>query len=396
MRTLPRYVLSELAKVFLVSLVALTLMMLILGVVREAAAQSLPLAAVIRLIPYILPDALRVAVPVTLLLAATCVYGRMSGSNEIVAAKSLGISPMAVLWPAYIFAFLLSLVTVWLNDVAVSWGRHGVRCVVLDSVEEIVYGMLKAEGSYQSPGFSINVKRVEGRRLILPIVSMEARGNAPARTLRADWAELHADREADVLRVLAHNATVDAEGVTMRVPGLFEPVPEIPLGEASRAKQVETVPSSLALRTIPEEKIKQKETIRRLNQEHAARAAYQMLSGDFQGLTDPQWQSRAGQRQAAWSRLCRLRLEPHRRWSAGFSCLCFVWVGAPMAIRRRKSDFLAVFFLCFLPILIVYYPMLIYGIDGAKNGTIPCFAIWTGNVLLLLWGGWLLGRVMRY
>jgi len=396
MRILPRYVLSELAKVFLISLAALTLMMIILGVVREAASQNLPLGAVVRLIPYILPDALRIAVPVTLLLAATCVYGRMSGSNEIVAAKSLGISPMAILWPAYIFAFLLSLVTVWLNDVAVSWGRNGRQRVVIDSVEEIAYGMLKAQGSYQSSGFSINVKRVEGRRLILPIVSREARGNSPSTTVRADWAELETDREADVLRIVAYNATVDAEGNTLQLPGLSDPVLEIPLRDASRAKQLETVPSWMALSAIPAEKIKQKKTIRRLDLEHAATAAYQMLSGDFAGLTSREWKTRAGHRVAARGRLCRLQLEPHRRWSAGFSCLCFVWVGAPMAIRRRKSDFLAVFFLCFLPILIVYYPMLIYGIDGAKNGTIPSFAIWTGNALLLLWGGWLLRRVIRY
>jgi len=91
-----------------------------------------------------------------------------------------------------------------------------------------------------------------------------------------------------------------------------------------------------------------------------------------------------------------LLLEPHRRWSAGFSCLCFAWVGAPMAIRRRNRDFLTSFFLCFVPILIVYYPLLAYGVDGAKNGTVPAYTVWAGNLLLMLWGAWLLRRVIRY
>ena len=67
-----------------------------------------------------------------------------------------------------------------------------------------------------------------------------------------------------------------------------------------------------------------------------------------------------------------------------------------MAIRRRKGEFLTSFFLCFLPILIVYYPLLAYGIDGAKNGTVPPEAVWAGNLLLLAWGAWLLRNVVRY
>ena len=137
-------------------------MMIIVGVVREAAAQNLPLGQVLRLIPYILPDALRFTVPVTLLLATTSVYARMSGANEVVAVKALGISPMVLLWPGSSLAFLLSLVTVWLNDLAVSWGRNGVQRVVLEAVEEIAYGMLQSQQRLQLADFSINVKRVEG------------------------------------------------------------------------------------------------------------------------------------------------------------------------------------------------------------------------------------------
>ncbi len=396
MHLLSRHVLTELTKVFLIALSALTLMMIIAGVVREAMMQSLPPAQVLQLIPYVLPDALRIAVPVTLLLATTFVYGRMSGNNEIVAAKALGIHPWKLLGPTFIFAFLLSLVTVWLNDLAVSWGRNGVQQVVIDSVEDIVYGVLEVQRSYESDNVSIHVQRVEDRKLILPTVRIEGRGDSPTRTVYADEAVLETDRSADVLRVKLYNATVDIGPLTMRSRGLFRPIPEIPLQEASRARRAARLPSWLSLRVIGPEKIKQKEVIRRIDADHAARAAYQMLCGDFEALTDSAWENRAQERSRARDRLRRLNLEPHRRWSAGFSCLCFVWVGAPMAIRRRKSDFLAVFFLCFLPILIAYYPLLIYGIDGAKNGTIPPYSVWAGNLLLLAWGTWLLKRVVRY
>jgi lipopolysaccharide export system permease protein len=88
-------------------------------------------------------------------------------------------------------------------------------------------------------------------------------------------------------------------------------------------------------------------------------------------------------------------MEPWRRWANGFSCLCFVLVGAPMAIRMRNADFLTSFFLCFLPILVVYYPVVMLGVDQAKRGSVPPVAVWFGNLLIVLWGWWLLRRVVR-
>ena len=66
-----------------------------------------------------------------------------------------------------------------------------------------------------------------------------------------------------------------------------------------------------------------------------------------------------------------------------------------MAIRLRRSDFLTSFFVCFLPILIIYYPALMGAIDASKGGSSPLW-LWAGNGLLLVWGAWLLRRVIRY
>jgi lipopolysaccharide export system permease protein len=89
-------------------------------------------------------------------------------------------------------------------------------------------------------------------------------------------------------------------------------------------------------------------------------------------------------------------MEPARRWANGFSCLCFVLIGAPIAILLRSADFLTSFFLCFLPILGVYYPLLMVGINQAKLGVLPGSSVWTGNIILAICGAWLLRRVIRY
>ena len=117
---------------------------------------------------------------------------------------------------------------------------------------------------------------------------------------------------------------------------------------------------------------------------------------DFDALAGKEWNVYDEQIEKAISRLYRLQTEPWRRWAAGFSCLCFAWVGAPMAIRRRNQDFLTSFFLCFLPILLVYYPLLVWGVDGAKRGELPVYFVWAGNLLLVAWGAYLLRKVVRY
>ncbi len=109
MAILTRYVLLELTKIFFFALVAMTMMMLVVGVVAEAARQGLGPAQVAKMIPFLIPEALRFTVPGTLLFSVCSVYGRMSSSNEIISIKSLGISPMVILWPMLIFAFLCCL-----------------------------------------------------------------------------------------------------------------------------------------------------------------------------------------------------------------------------------------------------------------------------------------------
>jgi lipopolysaccharide export system permease protein len=91
-----------------------------------------------------------------------------------------------------------------------------------------------------------------------------------------------------------------------------------------------------------------------------------------------------------------MQTELPRRWANGFSCLCFALVGSGMAIRRKNADMLTSFFLCFLPILLIYYPFLFFGVDRAKAGAINPNAVWLGNIVLVAWGLWLLRRVIRY
>ena len=75
--------------------VGMTVLMLTVGLAQEAIRQGLGPIPILRLIPYAIPNALRFAVPGTILFATCSVFGRMAAANEITTLKSLGISPLA-------------------------------------------------------------------------------------------------------------------------------------------------------------------------------------------------------------------------------------------------------------------------------------------------------------
>jgi lipopolysaccharide export system permease protein len=392
MKILTRYVLTELLQVFLVTLTALTLFMLIVGLVKEAQQQGLGLLQIVMLVPYVLPEAMRFAVPGTMLFAVASVFGRLSANNEITALKAAGVTPMAAIWPAVGLALVVSFVSVWLNDVAVTWGRDGVRRVVVNSVEQIIYGRLRQQRSYSTSQLSINVKGVDGRKLIRPTLSFQSGGSDKPATVSATEAELRADPAKNALIVTFRDGTLHMGDVKASFPDTI--VREVPLDAVSRKGVTSRSPSEIAMADFATARVAQGEKIRQVEQMAAGKIAMGMLNGRLE-WTAP-WATESERQQIKHERrmLSRIVVEPWRRWANGFSALCFVLVGAPMAIRMRNADFLTSFFLCFLPILVVYYPVFMLGVDGAKDGRLPPAAAWLGNLLIAVWGWWLLRRAV--
>jgi lipopolysaccharide export system permease protein len=334
-------------------------------------------------------------VPGTILFATCTVFGRMAAANELVALKSLGISPMVVVWPAILLAAFVSGIAVWLNDVAVSWGTAGINRVVLQSLEQIVYSRLRTHRSYSNQrGLAFHVKGVDGRRLIMPMLSYQPQNSSSPIVITADSAELKLNSEGDALVIAFDNMVIDGDNRNGVWPGRFDY--EIPLSIASRRNRELPSPSDLPMGEIPRAIRASQQTIERSEQEMAADAAYQLATGDFAALTAEAWQQRQHELDGERSRLNRLRTEPWRRWATGFSCLCFVLVGVPLAILLRHSDNITIFAGCFLPILLTYYPLFMVAVDRAKSGTLPPYSVWAGNLVLIVAGVLLLRPVKKH
>lgn len=394
---LSRYVLGEILQIFVVALVVLTTLVLLIAVAREALSQGLGAAAVVRLMPFALTISLQHAIPATALFAVCCVYGRMSADGEVATVKATGISPLRLLQPALVFSLLLSPLSVYLTDLAVSWGKPGIERVVLASVEDIAYRVLANQHSYTSDhGFSIHVRDVVDDRLIRPTVTVRDRRSGEELKVTADEGRLKLDAETQHLVLIVVNSRLE-QGA--RLVGTFpgEDRFEIPIGSGRDAEDISTQrPSVLPLRLIRSERIRQDSRTHASIGRLAAHTGFALLTARPDAIIGAQGQAIESDLQASRKRLIRLHTEPWRRWAEGFTCFFFVVIGAPLAMLTKTGDYWTTFGLCFMPILLIYYPLLLLGLDQAKDGSFPPYGVWLGNATLGMLGLGLIARVRRY
>ena len=77
-------------------------------------------------------------------------------------------------------------------------------------------------------------------------------------------------------------------------------------------------------------------------------------------------------------------------------CVCFVLIGAPVGIWFSRADYLSAFVSCFLPTIVIYYPLLLCGTNMAKDGRLPpAVGLWMANGAVGLIGIVLYARLLR-
>lgn len=393
MRTINRYIMKEVLQTFVFAFLGMTALLIIVGLVREMMDNSVPLDRIMRLIPFVMLEMSRISIPVTFLLAVTTCFARMSGNNEIVALKSLGISPWKVLWPIMFLGVLVSMTTVWLSDMAITWGRNGITTAIYYAAEDIILNQLKEKHQFSPQGgdLTIMVKGVENRRLISPVISLKKRDT----TIEAKDAQLKIDFATQKLTVILNQVCLSTKGGGNCY---FDNRDfSVSLDQVIKRETGEKRPADMGLKEIPVAMEQYAEKLARSRRQIAATRAFDCAAmGNVEQWNNSSIQNQKNTHKRFNRAIARLSAEPPRRWATGFSCLFFIWLGAPLAIWMKKSDIFSSFFACFIPILIIYYPLLMFGMQGAKKGTIPPNSVWLANIVVGVVGFWFLKRIHRY
>jgi lipopolysaccharide export system permease protein len=395
---LHRTIFLELTKVFLMSLLGITGILLMAGIVAEASQHGLGPAQIIQIIPLIIPSTLPYTIPATTLFATSVVYGRLAHDNEILAIKAAGVNILKVVSPAVMLGLGMSALTAGLYFDVIPTTHHMMRTMFVEDVEDFLYGMLKRDGCIKHPRISyvINVRRVQGRTLLDALfMRREVKGAGYDVVARAREAKLRYDpvqKQVIVNMKYCNIISSEKDGTSGYVEEKDWPV-ELPpdftsAGNKFRASDMTWMELIAHRRKMVKEKEKLEAEIALNRVLLMQKKGPDALAQDIKHRT-----AQIGQKV---QELRNVDVEFQMRPSLAMGCLFFVLVGCPVGIWFSRSDYLSAFITCFLPIVFFYYPLLLCGINMGKSGNLAMVpAIWGANMLIGLVALGLFRRLLK-
>jgi len=394
---LQRSIFAELVKAFVLALVALTSILLLAGIVAEASQRGLAPDQILMAIPLIIPSTLPYTIPSTTLFAVCLVYGRMAHDNEITAIKAAGINIFLIVWPGVVLGLLTAGATMSLYYHTIPTTQYLLRAQFIKDMEEFLYSMLKADRCINHPkmNYAIWVRQLQGRRLLdATIKRRDPKSGRYDLVARAKEAEIRVDVRNQKMVMHMRQVEVYSVGSQTRayseVQMWEEKLPESSPIEIGRRKNRElTWPMLLERKHELDDEIADIERQIEDAAGHLARSPSRPDLGRHLQELNTYRKFKEGERITIVNEICM-------RPSLAVGCLCFVLVGCPVGIWFSKSDYLSAFITCFLPIVFVYYPLLLTGMSLTRNGKVPSLvAIWACNAVVGLAGLMLLRRLAR-
>jgi lipopolysaccharide export system permease protein len=399
---LQRYVIFEVVRAFSLALLTMTAIFVLFMVAAQARDIGLSPQDVVELVPYVVPSTLPYTIPVSLLFAVTVVYGRLAGDNEIIAIKTAGVSVMRVLWPTFYLAIALSVALLFLSGTWIPRCTHLAKMVLYKDMEEMFYKILKKEHEFNSRGwpFLIKVRDVKDKTMIDATFKHRVSGKEDFDlVIQAKTAELHIDLNTKLVHVYFDDAEIQRYRHDTDVMLINDRILVIPIPQDSKFN-VETKIQELTNRDLMRALREERRKLATERYKAVLGAAFEFGTGRVERLN--WWSIRDAFVEHGYSlRQCNeLETEWWQRLSMACGSLLFVVLGAPVGIRFARRDFLSAFITCFLPIITLYYPLMLFGVNMSKEGMTLIFApwvsLWIGNVIMAALAGLVLPPVIRH
>lgn len=408
MGTLNRMIFWELVRVFLLSLGALTGLVLVVVSVQQASQLGLSLAQLARSMPLLVPSILPIAIPATTLFAACVVYGRLAHDNEVVALKAAGVHLFGIVKPTLLLGVITTGTTAALAHTTIPRTQQMFYDEILSDPEEVLYNQIRRDRCLRHPSlpYVLYVKDVQGKRLIDVVIKrrLKVRDKTSGAEVvigydfvaRMHEARLRVDMANGTMSIEPDRVVLDGKNASGSVPGGDAFVMDLP--DSVTGKEAKLKISSLTYDELPG-RIAATATERdELTARRDARQAEIETIADLNLRVYTQAELRGYKFQIdAKTRLLRnLQAEVHARPALAVSCLVFALIGCPVGIWANRSDYLSTFVICFIPTLLVYYPLLLAGTDMGKTGKLPLvFGCWAADIVMGAIGVLLTWRLLR-
>ncbi len=393
-----RLIFAELLRIFVMALVSVTGLLVIVPLYQEAAKLGLSFWQVAEAIPLMIPNMLPYTIPATTLFACCVVYGRMAYDNEVVALRAAGVHLGVILRPAILLGVLTTLATAGLYHTVIPRSQKLLYERLLDDPEELLYNLLRRDHCLRHPQmpYVIYVRDVQGKRLIDVVVKRRNRLVDPRTqqelyfgydiVARAREARLRYDKDNDKLYldpdrfVIYDKNTVGATDPTgpiqMDLPDGWSGKDRVRISALTWDELPQRV---AALQAEYDEKERRRQEMWR-NVEQIAdpvqREAMRLRARE----EDRHYEY---QKQFLRRQILNTAIEWYQRPALAVGCLIFAVLGCPVGIWASRSDYLSIFVMCFLPAIVVYYPLQFAGAGLGRDGKLPLgLACWLANIVV--------------
>ncbi len=397
---LRRYVMGQVLRTFALALVTITAIFVLFMVMAEASRQGLTPRDIIRVVPFIIPSSLPYTVPVALLFSVSVIYGRMASDNEIVAIKAAGLSAVSALIPTWILGLTLTAGLAYASTDAIPRSTNAFRKILLQDMEDLLYKTLKKEGKFDAPDapFYIAVKDVDERTLLGATFKHRKSKEEPNTydmQVYAERARIKFDVAAGVVRVELENSETSGHDAQFLFWIGDKQILEYPLPKDQKLKLEKRIQEKSNSELSAEQAVLRRK-IASEQARQAVAASMWMASGRLNRVNWPAVGESFREYPYWKKKIDEYETEKNLRLALSLGTILFVWIGAPVGILFAKGDFLSAFAICFLPIIVVYYPLTLLGVNTSKEGAMPYQIVFAGDLLLATVGLRYVWKVWRH
>ncbi len=364
MRTLDRYVIREVLAPYALAMLVLTFILIIPFIVAQAEtmiAKGVPWAIVARVMVTLLPQALGLTIPMSLLIGLLVAFGRLSADRELVALLACGISPVRLLRPAFAVGIAAWAATSWVMIFAIPDANQTFREITSRLVADRAEGEVKPRVFFEDfPGFVVYVREVPATGGWTGVLAADTRDPEHPVIYLAQQGRMLVDRAQRTIQMVLTDGT--RHNTSAREPDGYE------VG-AFAETVVALDPESVFPRTGP------------------ARGEREMTMSELR--------SRAAEVEARGDSPHNQLMEIHKKFSIPAACLVFALIGVALgSADRRDGKFSS--FAVGLGVIFVQYALMLLGEAMAKGHYVsPWLAMWLANMVLGTAGLVMLWRRVR-
>ena len=354
MRLIDRYVIREVLGPFVIGLLIFTFILIIpflIDLAEKFISKGVPPAVVLQIMATLLPQALGLTIPMSLLLGLLVAFGRLSADREFVAMQACGVSLLRLLRPVGVLSFLCWAATSYVLLVAVPNANQSFREITFNIVAARAEGEVRPRVFFEDfPDLVLYVREVPPQGGWNGVFMADSRDNQQPSIYLARHGRVVIDRQQRTVQMVLQDGTRH----TADAAGKYEVF-------RFRDLILTVNPDRVFPRTGP------------------ARGEREM--------SIPELRARAAQIEKEGGSPHNPLMEIHKKFSIPFACLVFGLIGLGLGASNRRDGKLASFVLG-VAVIFVYYVLLWLGQAMAKGQLLPAWlAVWLPNIVLGALGG---------